>query len=150
MIRRPPRSTRTDTLFPYTTLFRSACAGRQLLCMLSIYVFPWSQTFTKVLFIFANGPLSWAVPVWRNSLVFHDMDKLTTVYIHVLPNMLTYCTRWPQNDQAPLALDDFLLAIMVYMLWQLMYFIQTEIRSEEHTSELQSLLRISYAVFCLK
>src|SRR3546814_4000251 len=35
MIRRPPRSTRTDTLFPYTTLFRSGAAGRQCLCQLS-------------------------------------------------------------------------------------------------------------------
>src|SRR3546814_7799563 len=72
------------------------------------------------------------------------MDKLTTVYIHVLPNMLTYCTRWPQNGQAPLALDDFLWAIMVYMLWQLMYFIKTEIHDKatlDADPEIQTSLR---------
>src|SRR3546814_1665987 len=81
MIRRPPRSTRTDTLFPYTTLFRSV---RQ----------------------------------------------------HLRP---------PQHllrQALPLALvldrEHHLLAALA------------GVRSEEHTSELQSLMRISYAVFCLK
>src|SRR3546814_3288322 len=69
MIRRPPRSTRTDTLFPYTTLFRS----------------PLRQIHT--------GPIHLRHLSWRNSFAR---------------------------------------------------------RSEEHTSELQSLMRISYAVFCLK
>src|SRR3546814_10586501 len=80
MIRRPPRSTRTDTLFPYTTLFRS---------------------------VFVEG-----VPVMVNAL---DLRQ------QVGPQYAT--TRSLDNVQ---------------------------VRSEEHTSELQSLMRISYAVFCLK
>src|SRR3546814_4697844 len=75
MIRRPPRSTRTDTLFPYTTLFRSEEADAVVAC--------------------------------------HEQ-----VGIHV------------GIDVAPRA--------------------ARAARSEEHTSELQSLMRISYAVFCLK
>src|SRR3546814_2702545 len=71
MIRRPPRSTRTDTLFPYTTLFRSRCSP---------------------------------------------------------PRKPIPCARWP-----PAAARR-----------------DAGRRSEEHTSELQSLMRISYAVFCLK
>src|SRR3546814_6245925 len=74
IIRRPPRSTRTDTLFPYTTLFRS------------------------------DQSAGW---VW-------------TYAPHPLPAILP----------APISAD--------------------RMRSEEHTSELQSLMRISYAVFCLK
>src|SRR3546814_10442764 len=83
MIRRPPRSTRTDTLFPYTTLFRSSLAARVScgayahLCSLTVATF----------FLIRSGP------------------------------------------NAPK---------------------KSSLRSEEHTSELQSLLRISYAVFCLK
>src|SRR3546814_5992778 len=73
MIRRPPRSTRTDTLFPYTTLFRSACTSR------------------------IPAPISTGAEV-------RARKKAAEL-------------RW---------------------------------RSEEHTSELQSLMRISYAVFCLK
>src|SRR3546814_19203778 len=72
MIRRPPRSTRTDTLFPYTTLFRSRAIR---------YV--------------VDGSMPIAGALWRT------------------------CSRGSK-------------------------------RSEEHTSELQSLMRISYAVFCLK
>src|SRR3546814_3685921 len=76
MIRRPPRSTRTDTLFPYTTLFRSAVSG------------------------------------------IHQLDR---------------AHGGGQGDggeiEQALGIDE---------------------RSEEHTSELQSLMRISYAVFCLK
>src|SRR3546814_12584090 len=79
MIRRPPRSTRTDTLFPYTTLFRSV----------------------------------------------HHRGR---------PGH-----RGPRVDRAPVALRDVEGAPA-----------RACPRSEEHTSELQSLMRISYAVFCLK
>src|SRR3546814_1580873 len=82
MIRRPPRSTRTDTLFPYTTLFRS----RQVLAVVHT--------------------------------VLHGMA------------------------------DDF---VAVTKRQATAYQVISEVgRSEEHTSELQSLMRISYAVFCLK
>src|SRR3546814_17899222 len=87
MIRRPPRSTRTDTLFPYTTLFRSPFF-RLPLCTSTV----------------ATGPR----PLSR-------LDSITT------PDALPSWT----------ALSSIT-------------------RSEEHTSELQSLMRISYAVFCLK
>src|SRR3546814_16685051 len=81
MIRRPPRSTRTDTLFPYTTLFRSI----------------W-------------GPTN------RGSRTFT-----------VAQRQLAESTRSVRDDA-----------------------LKPKARSEEHTSELQSLMRISYAVFCLK
>src|SRR3546814_6762368 len=101
MIRRPPRSTRTDTLFPYTTLFRSQLAGLasnqvDLLYTLDIALLP-------------------AVQNMPNVKVY---DKITAI---------TGIARM-RVDQKPF--DDK--------------------RSEEHTSELQSLMRISYAVFCLK
>src|SRR3546814_2126567 len=82
MIRRPPRSTRTDTLFPYTTLFRSAgAAGR------------------------AAGVGGGRFLKERN------------------PDVQIWAIEPPAGEM---------------------------VRSEEHTSELQSLMRISYAVFCLK
>src|SRR3546814_19111358 len=78
MIRRPPRSTRTDTLFPYTTLFRSAVVVQ-----------------------------------------FQLLDRLTGFHVAHGQHALSGFHRHAH-------------------------------RSEEHTSELQSLMRISYAVFCLK
>src|SRR3546814_1255926 len=97
MIRRPPRSTRTDTLFPYTTLFRSLKRLRQLLAL------PAPQ----------SSPRIWAV-------------AKADAYGHTLE--LAYPGLCGADGIAVLTLD----------------------RSEEHTSELQSLMRISYAVFCLK
>src|SRR3546814_3061261 len=83
MIRRPPRSTRTDTLFPYTTLFRSVFMGNWNLDSSPVY------------------------------LLLDLLGRVASPY-----------------ELNPLNLNP--------------------LRSEEHTSELQSLMRISYAVFCLK
>src|SRR3546814_4596324 len=89
MIRRPPISTRTATLFPYTTLFRS---------------------------ITVNGSVPAPTLRWREG---------TTVNLHV-------------SNQLP---AGSIHGHSTSIHWH---------RSEEHTSELQSLMRISYAVFCLK
>src|SRR3546814_3659203 len=103
MIRRPPRSTRTDTLFPYTTLFRSEAVDRQ-----------------------DAAPA--AEGVAEHGLgcdgLGHGVDRLGTTLpaLHLV------------RDQAP---DQAVERA-------------SPVRSEEHTSELQSLMRISYAVFCLK
>src|SRR3546814_4751523 len=88
MIRRPPRSTRTDTLFPYTTLFRSNAR--------------------------------------------HQDDDDGGLIIGLLGVETGW--RWIFFVNLPIVVAAVLLAL----------------RSEEHTSELQSLMRISYAVFCLK
>src|SRR3546814_10792347 len=90
MIRRPPRSTRTDTLFPYTTLFRSRRGSRRL------------------------GRVGEDDPALR----VDRTDPRSTAHREQLSRL--------QQRRRPRP------------------------RSEEHTSELQSLMRISYAVFCLK
>src|SRR3546814_1726808 len=100
MIRRPPRSTRTYTLFPYTTLFRSYLS------------------FGYAVFL---GVGSYAA-VWSFKLL--SMNVLPAVLFGVLVAAV------------------FAVAIGYVSL--------RRSRSEEHTSELQSLMRISYAVFCLK
>src|SRR3546814_1217836 len=98
MIRRPPRSTRTDTLFPYTTLFRSVCC-------------------------------------WAD----HDRHE-EAVAEHAF-------------GRHPLIV--FLIELRGEMraeraAWIVAHAHPQHVRSEEHTSELQSLMRISYAVFCLQ
>ena len=45
-------------------------------------------------FAMASGPLAWSVFVFRNSLVFHDIDNMTSVFIHLSPAMLFWCIRW--------------------------------------------------------
>src|SRR3546814_1591498 len=103
MILRPPRSTRTDTLFPYTTLFRSDLIVR-LLCVRC-----------------------------RNTSVASAGDATAA---------LAKASRSSFSHRVTAAPRQNLLRRAVRGLRQW--------RSEEHTSELQSLMRISYAVFCLK
>src|SRR3546814_1863472 len=104
MIRRPPRSTRTDTLFPYTTLFRSTVDHG-----LKIAV---SRRFIE-------GA--------TNQLVGEHGEIVGDDVINFLIG------------------PDFRHALLHHRVVRHRPF-----RSEEHTSELQSLMRISYAVFCLK
>src|SRR3546814_5186151 len=108
MIRRPPRSTRTDTLFPYTTLFRSHTAYPRLE----------SGRFDR-------RPL--------RPLISAKIAALSGGAKCPSPSQLRQGrsiagTYLPSNEETK----------------------PSERRSEEHTSELQSLMRISYAVFCLK
>src|SRR3546814_5124353 len=106
MIRRPPRSTRTDTLFPYTTLFRSL---RKKKSRSNGH----SNSLGAKAFYFALRN--------RNALVTTEAElKLIARAANMGDNSK------PVNGN------------------------NTPARSEEHTSELQSLMRISYAVFCLK
>src|SRR3546814_8718421 len=111
MIRRPPRSTRTDTLFPYTTLFRAA--GHRQTRGHAAEQFRGEGTAAVQLPVTGNDPATHrATPVKRHARI---------------------------ADGAPKALWGRLQP-RAFLPW----------RSEEHTSELQSLMRISYAVFCLK
>src|SRR3546814_2462214 len=113
MIRRPPRSTRTDTRFPYTTLFRSIA--------------------------------SWYGPGFHGKLTangeVYDQDAMTAAHRTLpMPSLVQvtnlengHSVRVRVNDRGPYAHGRII-----------------DMRLEEHTSELQSLMRISYAVFCLK
>src|SRR3546814_2016847 len=94
MIRRPPRSTRTDTLFPYTTLFRS----------------------------------------WKH----RQKPQCGKIALPALRCRTISCLRRSRKDNERKCCDR-----CARNYWN-------DMRSEEHTSELQSLMRISYAVFCLK
>src|SRR3546814_10041972 len=96
IIRRPPRSTRTDTLFPYTTLFRSVGRHAVISCEMA--------------------------PQHLHLLSVFEADDV--IGLHRRPD---------RHRRLLLTLGS-----------------SASSRSEEHTSELQSLMRISYAVFCLK
>src|SRR3546814_3643477 len=105
MIRRPPRSTRTATLFPYTTLFRALPGWTG-----------WEATTARL---------------WHFG--FHNNRDL--------PERLIHGREY-----------DYVSTFMAERFYDHSSFdpANIEVRSEEHTSELQSLMRISYAVFCLK
>src|SRR3546814_3394629 len=108
MVRLPPRSTRTDTLFPYTTLFRSPCA----------------------------------VEVELASCIMGG--ELVILQVVDAPNRDGMKGRFAQLR----VIVDHAAGVIAPDATQVA--IAGKLRSEEHASELQSLMRISYAVFCLK
>src|SRR3546814_3573885 len=111
MIRRPPRSTRTDTLFPYTTFFRADCAFD------------------------LRTPLADALVAYAVVELAEELDFLPGIPVHALAAIAELLEQRPERG-------ELLVEIRVVAL--------DHRRSEEHTSELQSLMRTSYALFCLK
>src|SRR3546814_9997380 len=116
MIRRPPRSTRTDTLFPYTTLFRS--------------------------------PYRKADAIDRPSAGIDECEDVAAGARHDLETRVGVARR-PLVEDQPVAGDRPADGHREPLAVRGNVGVD-RIRSEEHTSELQSLMRNSYAVFCLK
>src|SRR3546814_5790966 len=131
MIRRPPRSTRTDTLFPYTTLFRSVRDG--------INKLPRTKKNSRLLQLKLVGAATFVEPdgSGRISIPASQRNAVGIEKKAVLVGMGDKFELW--SEQAHLA-----------QIRQTLGDADLGERSEEHTSELQSLMRISYAVFCLK
>src|SRR3546814_8941513 len=107
MIRRPPRSTRTDTRFPYTTLFRSSSSST-----------------------FSNLRLTITLSTTETVVVPTEVHSVTSLACSIATFSPAGVSRRKVQE-----LSSNSSGIK---------------RSEEHTSDLQSLMRISYAVFCLK
>src|SRR3546814_2892281 len=114
MLPRPPRSTPTDTLFPYTTLFRSSrFTGRAVVTAFQLEHS--AQTIAQIFSTF-QAPTTTGL---------NAIDETQFLGINICSTSRTLSAN-------------------------LGTIIRFNFRSEEHTSELQSLMRISYAVFCLK
>src|SRR3546814_9986325 len=126
MIRRPPRSTRTDTLFPYTTLFRS-------------------------------GPALHVRPIRIQTCIADNVDPALSLRMQSRRFLGEMQRRWVQEDLGHRAAIDVHLLIGFTVDLDVDHDRREgaghgrggheDLRSEEHTSELQSLMRTSYAVF---
>lgn len=68
---------------------------------------PYNEKFFAVVFALSNGPLIWAMVVYRNSLVFHSTDKVTSAYIHILPALLSFGIRWYREEVSKYWFDEF-------------------------------------------
>src|SRR3546814_13291740 len=107
MILRPPRSTRTDTLFPYTTLFRSSSSSADAGNDTASAANKDNDTLRSIL---ATSPIHPCLHCKRRQPLLSSRTRHASVTARTIT--------------------------------------QHRLRSEEHTSELQSLMRLSYAVFC--
>jgi len=81
------------------------------------------------------GPIFLAIIIWKNSLVFHSLDKLTSFWLHAFPPVMMHLYRWklissklPLTDEDSLPLySNFVLAMLIYGIWQISYLIATNV-----------------------
>ncbi|XP_075474974.1 glycerophosphocholine acyltransferase 1-like isoform X2 [Primulina tabacum] len=120
------------------------CYYANTIFLVMILGYPRNEKLFMVCFSFAEGPLAWALIVWRCSLVFNSMDKIVSVFIHLLPGLVFFTIRWwdppffeamhPEGSARkitwPYAESKsylwtwlFLVPLVAYSVWQLLYFL---------------------------
>ncbi|CAN0839281.1 Glycerophosphocholine acyltransferase 1 [Linum grandiflorum] len=121
------------------------CYYANTIFLVNLLLYPKNEKFFMVCFSFAEGPLAWALIVWRCSLVFNSLDKLVSVLIHLLPGLVFFTIRWwnPATFEAmhpegtaprvswPYVVEEksflfnwlFWVPLAAYTLWQVLYFL---------------------------
>ncbi|PWZ02003.1 hypothetical protein BCV70DRAFT_198286 [Testicularia cyperi] len=112
--------------------------------LLFIWVFPHSEFLFTVCYCAAHGPLAFSVATWRNSLVFHSLEKMTSLFIHLYPpfvftTMVHFVPREVAEQRFP-ALQNlktlngytsFWFNVTIYLIWQLVYYELIVIRKRQ-------------------
>ncbi|KAF9680423.1 hypothetical protein SADUNF_Sadunf06G0119700 [Salix dunnii] len=121
------------------------CYYANTIFVIHLVLYPKNEKLFMVCFSFAEGPLAWALIVWRCSLVFSSADKLVSALIHLLPGLVFFTIRWwnPATFEAmhqeetssrvswPYGVEDksylmtwlFWVPLFAYTLWQALYFL---------------------------
>ncbi|KAL9376455.1 hypothetical protein Peur_030575 [Populus x canadensis] len=121
------------------------CYYANTIFLVDLLLYPKNEKLFMVCFSFAEGPLAWALIIWRCSLVFSSADKLISVLIHLLPGLVFFTIRWwnPATFEAmhpietsrrvswPYGVEDksylltwlFWVPLFAYTLWQALYFL---------------------------
>ncbi|XVF48943.1 hypothetical protein PTKIN_Ptkin03bG0228700 [Pterospermum kingtungense] len=120
------------------------CYYANTIFLVDLLLYPRNEKLFMVCFSFAEGPLAWALIVWRCSLVFSSVDKIISVLIHLLPGIVFFTIRWwnPATFEAmhpegnshrfswPYVEDKsylwtwlFGVPLVAYTLWQVLYFL---------------------------
>ncbi|EXJ86378.1 hypothetical protein A1O3_03329 [Capronia epimyces CBS 606.96] len=136
----------------YQYFLADLCYFVNLLCLLSIWVFPRSKRLFISTYCLAYGNNAVAVAMWRNSLVFHSLDKVTSLFIHVMPPAVLHCmvhltpeeflrVRFPAvhdiKYSPPGSPEHYKLSAMLgwatipYAVWQLFYHFFITVRRRE-------------------
>ncbi|GER36041.1 hypothetical protein STAS_12365 [Striga asiatica] len=120
------------------------CYYANTIFLIMLLCYPRNEKLFMVCFSFAEGPLAWALIVWRCSLVFNSVDKIVSVFIHLLPGLVFFTIRWwdpvffeamhPEGtarraswpyveSKSYLWTWLFAVPLVVYLIWQLLYFL---------------------------
>ncbi|KAL9399295.1 hypothetical protein Peur_008256 [Populus x canadensis] len=125
------------------------CYYANTIFLVDILLYPKNEKLFMVCFSFAEGPLAWALIVWRCSLVFSSVDKLVSALIHLLPGLVFFTIRWwnpatfeamhqeetPRRVSWPYGVEDksylmtwlFWVPLFAYTLWQALYFLIVDV-----------------------
>ena len=113
------------------------CYFVNMLLMLGLHILPHNRKLFLWTFSLATGPVAWAIVAWRNSMVSYDLDKMTSVFIHIMP-ILVVVRKFHWNDadvkscnadlmlRPPTVLELVVEPLGLYALWQITYLIKTE------------------------
>lgn len=136
----------------YHYFLADLCYFVNMLCMLSIWIFPRSKRLFISTYCLAYGNNAIAIAMWRNSLVFHSLDKITSLFIHIMPCACLHClvhllspdlqkTRFPAiykiktslpSDPEHYSLFEMMIwASLPYAVWQLSYYFLISVRRAE-------------------
>ena len=89
------------------------------------------EIWFKTNYVFAHGPIAFAIVAWQNSLVFHSVDKVTSFALHIMPALTYYLLKWDERmvsaglavELKPLTWSEqFYYPLCFYLIWQLIYF----------------------------
>ncbi|XP_060595754.1 uncharacterized protein LOC132749860 isoform X1 [Ruditapes philippinarum] len=83
------------------------CYYANMFCLIFL-CFPSNGIIFSIMFSLSLGPLIWAIPIYRNSLVLHSIDKVTSTYIHILPPILSFVARWYPKEVSIYWYTEFL------------------------------------------
>ncbi|EMD40466.1 hypothetical protein CERSUDRAFT_111065 [Gelatoporia subvermispora B] len=133
------------------------CYYCNIINLFYLWILPDNPGLFVACYCLSHGSLASAVITWRNSLVFHDFDKVTSLFIHIYPPLVFTVIRhfYPNAEQRFPALAELphlnpvtalLLSSIIYLIWQLLYwkfvFVdrRTKIESGQRTTSLTYLL----------
>merc|ERR1719347_1899666 len=109
------------------------CYFVNLSVVLQTFFFISDINWFKANYILCMGPLMFAIIVWKNSLVFHSLDKLTSFFLHAFPPLTVHLFRWGlipnpaiQRDDHLAPLEVLVLPLGLYLVWQFGYWTITE------------------------
>ncbi|UJR30304.1 hypothetical protein I4U23_017841 [Adineta vaga] len=113
------------------------CYFVNVLTLIYIWILPSSEILFLVCYTLTHGPLALAIILWKNSLVFHSFDKVTSIFIHMYPPLTMFTLRWLLPIE--LQIKDYpaiakignaipmgktiSYTIIFYLIWQALYYI---------------------------
>ncbi|KAL2555260.1 hypothetical protein Fot_08879 [Forsythia ovata] len=124
------------------------CYYANTIFLIMLLFYPRNEKLFMVCFSFAEGPLAWALIIWRCSLVFNSMDKIVSVFIHLLPGLVFFTIRWwdpvffeamhpegtAQRASWPYVESKsylwtwlFFVPLFAYSIWQVLYFLIVDV-----------------------